>query len=649
MISRYIFKNVKKIIPRISPTELIALKSGDTSIDRDILSGKVDFKLKPHILEKKFPEEKLNDLISKYGNDIVFPSEKTTDIFNLLGKNKFFSFIIDEKYDGTNLSVNEMSDILTKVTSVNPSLGVTVMVPNSLGPGELLQHYGTETQKNKYLPGLANGEYIPCFGLTGPTNGSDATGTIDEGTVIYEDGKKKIKLNINKRYITLAPVSNLIGLAFNLKDPYDLLEKGNEGVTVALIESDEVGLIKNTYHNPLNVGFPNGTLKGSLEIDVDKIIGGEKMAGNGWKMLMECLSAGRGISLPATANASSKVATYGIYNYIKIRTQFKMPLIKMEGVQDKFVNMIFNTWLIHSSIKLTNTILDNGKKPAVISAIMKQQTTDRGRDVLNDAMDIHAGASICIGESNFLEKFYRSAPIGITVEGSNTLTKNLIIFGQGLNKSHPHISNVLDSVLEDNQENFNKHFKDIVKFSFSLYFKSLKPTYNTTIENRFHKQVLDFATLTNFIALKGGSIKKEQFLSGDMADIFSNLYLGYSVLWNEKHFKVNSTLTEFCVDKLLNENQTKINRVIDNQGFIKYLLKHLKKKETYELYENKRLLLDEIINSEKFINEIKDNIIIKNTILEDLDNLNHCEKESKEYKSLLNKVINVGEYKTPDM
>ena len=251
---------------------------------------------------------------------------------------------------------------------------------------------------------MANGEYIPCFGLTGPTNGSDATGTIDEGTVIYEDGKKKIKLNINKRYITLAPVSNLIGLAFNLKDPYDLLNKGNEGVTVALIESDEVGLIKNTYHNPLNVGFPNGTLKGSLEIEVDKIIGGEKNGRNGWKMLMECLAAGRGICLPATANASSKVATFGILNYAKHRTQFKMPLIKMEGVQDKFVNMIFNTWLIHSSIKLTNTILDNGKKPAVISAIMKQQTTDRGREVLNDAMDIHAGASICIGESNFLEK-----------------------------------------------------------------------------------------------------------------------------------------------------------------------------------------------------------------------------------------------------
>lgn len=648
MISRYIFKNVKKIIPRISSTELIALKSGDTSIDKDILSGNVDFKLNPIILENKFPEKKIENLISKYGNDFIFPSIKTKNIFDFLGKNKFFSFIIDEKFNGTNLSVNEMSNVLTKITSVNPSLGVTVMVPNSLGPGELLQHYGTEGQKNKYLTGLANGDYIPCFGLTGPTNGSDATGTIDEGIVVMEDGKKKIKLSINKRYITLAPVSNLIGLAFNLKDPYELLDKGSEGVTVALIESNEKGLLKNTYHNPLNVGFPNGTLKGSLEIDVDKIIGGEKMAGNGWKMLMECLAAGRGICLPATANASSKVATFGILNYAKHRTQFKMPLIKMEGVQEKIVNIVFNTWLIHTSIKLTNTILDSGKKPSVISAIMKQQTTDRGRDVLNDAMDIHAGGSICIGESNFLEKFYRSAPIGITVEGSNTLTKNLIIFGQGLNKSHPHISNVLDSILENNQENFNKHFKDIVKFSIGLYFKSLKPTYNTNIENRFHKQVLDFATLTNFIALKGGSIKSEQFLSCDMADIFSNLYLAYSVLWHEKHFKINTKLTDFCVDKLLNENQTKINRVIDNQDFIKYLLKHLKKKESSVLYENKRVLIDEIINSEKFINEITDNIIIKNTILEDLDKLNNYKKESNEYKELLKKVINVGEYDIPN-
>ena len=200
-----------------------------------------------------------------------------------------------------------------------------------------------------------------------------------------------------------------------------------------------------TYHNPLNVGFPNGTLKGNFEIEIEDIIGGEKNAGNGWKMLMECLAAGRAVSLPAAALASSKVASYGIYNYASHRKQFKIPLIKMEGVNSKLVDMIYNTWVIQSSIHLTNYLLDSGERPSVISAVMKQQTTDRARDVLNNAMDIHAGSAICLGKSNFLEKFYQSAPIGITVEGSNTLTKNLIIFGQGLNKSHPYIFPLMEN------------------------------------------------------------------------------------------------------------------------------------------------------------------------------------------------------------
>ena len=228
-----------------------------------------------------------------------------------------------------------------------------------------------------------------------------------------------------------------------------------------------------THHNPLNAGFPNGTLKGNISIPIENIIGGPEKAGMGWKMLMECLASGRGVCLPASANASSKVATYGIFHYIKHRKQFKIPLIKMEGVQEKFVNMLFNTWLIQSSVAFTNCLLDKGEKPAVISAIMKQQTTDRGREVLNNGMDIHAGSAICLGENNFLEKFYRSAPIGITVEGSNTLTRNLIIFGQGLNKSHPYIYPVLDSILTDNIDNFNHSFKNILKHSLSLYWKSL--------------------------------------------------------------------------------------------------------------------------------------------------------------------------------
>ena len=639
-----IFNVVKKIIPKISETELIALRSGTTSIDRHIFEGKVNL---PKLIsnDNKFDDNKVNTLLDKYSKWDIFPNNNNNTIVNYLGTNKFFSFIIDEKYDGYNLSVNELSNILTKITSVNPALGVTVMVPNSLGPGELLHHYGTQEQKDKYLPGLANGDYIPCFGLTGPNNGSDATGSIDEGILIEKDGKKYIEITINKRYITLAPVANLVGLAFRLKDPNNLLKEGKEGVTVALLEKNHEGLKQLTYHNPLNAGFPNGTLKGTFQIETDQIIGGEKNVGNGWKMLMECLAAGRGICLPATANASSKVSTFGILNYAKHRKQFNIPLIKMQGVQDKFIEMIYNTWLIQTSVKLTNTILDSGEKPAVISAIMKQQTTDRARTVLNNAMDIHAGGAICIGYTNFLEKFYRSAPIGITVEGSNTLTKNLIIFGQGLNKSHPFIYPILENILNDDKEGFSDNFKNIIKHSLSLYCKSLRYSLlsfvSLPLDSLLEKQTIYFANLSNFIALKGGAIKGEQFLSGDMADIFSNLYLAYSVKWYQENFNISQVLSDFCINKLLNENKIIINRVIDNYNF-KLPLLHMKSKINYDNYADYSSLINEILNNQKIINDIKNDIYIKNTILEDLDKLN--ELEGNEYNELYNKVIQVDEF-----
>ena len=431
MLSKKVFNLVKKKIPKISSTELIALRSGNTSLDRQILNGKV---ILPSTLnmKNKLPDSMVTNLLENFDNTKIFPNDNENYWINYLAKNKFFSFLIDEKYGGIKLSVNEMSNVLTKISSVDPALGVITMVPNSLGPGELLTHYGTEGQKEKYLPGLADGSYIPCFGLTGPTNGSDATGSIDEGEVVEVDGKIKIKIKVNKRYITLAPVANLMGIAFNLKDPKNLLENNKSGVTLALLERNHEGLIQDTYHNPLNAGFPNGTIKGEFLIDPEEVIGGSECIGEGWKMLMDCLSAGRGISLPATANASSKVSTFGILNYIKVREQFKMPLSEMEAIQEKVNKMVLDTWIIQSSIELTNTILDAGNSPAVLSAIMKQQTTERGREVLNHAIDIHAGGAICLGYSNFLEKFYRAAPIGITVEGSNTLTRSLIIFGQGL-------------------------------------------------------------------------------------------------------------------------------------------------------------------------------------------------------------------------
>ena len=636
---RQLFNYVKRKIPRISDTELIALRSGSTSLDKDILVGKVDLsniKKNKNLDYNKFSNDKINNLLNSFSNNKIYPNTDNNLMINKVAHNKYFSFLIDEKYGGIKLSVNELSNLLTKVSSVDPALGVITMVPNSLGPGELLTHYGTQNQKDKYLPKLASGEMIPCFGLTGPNNGSDATGSIDKGIIVKRNGKLMIKVNLNKRYITLAPVANLMGIAFNLEDPENLL--GKSGVTVALVERNHEGLIQDTHHNPLNAGFPNGTIKGEIFIDIDQVIGGEDNVGNGWKMLMECLSAGRGVSLPATANASSKVASYGIFNYIKLRKQFKLPLNKMEAIQEKFVKMMTDTWIIQSSVALTNDILDNGSSPAVISAIMKQQCTERGRDVLNEALDIHGGAGICLGYSNFLEKFYRSAPIGITVEGSNTLTRSLIIFGQGLNKSHPFIFPLLDSVLNEDYNSFKNNFNSIIGHSIKLYIKSFG------LSNNLDQQIINFASLTNFVALKGGSLKREQMLSGDMADIFSNLYLALSVQYYHRENQASSVLTNHIIDKLVNDNQIIINRVVSNLGSERFLLNHIKRTPKIIKYEENRNIFDEIMNNENIMNEISKNIHINNNILEDLSLVNTLDESSIEFEKLKDRIINVGEF-----
>ena len=400
--------------------------------------------------------------------------------------------------------------------------------------------------------------------------------------------------------------------------------------------------MQNTYHNPLNVGFPNGTLKGEITIDLDDIIGGESNAGNGWKMLMECLAAGRGICLPATANASSKVCTYSIFNYIKHRKQFNIPLIKMEGVSNKFSNMIYNTWLIQTSIAMTNDILDQNNKPAVISAIMKQQTTDRARKVVNEAIDIHAGSAICLGPNNFSHKFYQGIPVGITVEGSNTLTKNLIIFGQGLNKSHPYIYDIYDSIVSDDLNKFKYNFNNIVKHSLKLYFKSLF----TFEKDNLTKQTLHFANLSNFIALLGGEIKKNQSISSDMADILSNIYLGSSLVWYQEHNNVSAVLTNYCLNRLLIENSILFNRVIDNypNNTLRFLLKNMKRPIESINYNHNHLLIDEIETNKNIMNHIKEHIYIDNS-LEKLELLDMFDTNYKDYKEIYENIISVEEYK----
>jgi len=659
---KFVFNRVKQIIPKISDTEIIALKSGGTSIDRFLFQGKMDYTvlftnpIPKTTITNQITSTKIETLLAKTGPNAIYPSSTINDTMQHLGKNGFLSMIIDRKYGGNRISIEEQSQILSKIASYNPSLAVAAMVPNSLGPAELIQHYGTEQQKNYFLPKLADGTFIPCFGLTGPNNGSDAVGKIDEAVVEQIDGKIKIRVTLNKRYITLAPISNLIGIAFKLKDPQGLLGNEKSGITLALVENTQPGLLQTTYHNPNNAGFPNGTIKGTITIDPEQVIGGADKIGDGWKMLMECLAVGRGVSLPATANGSSKFGTLTILNYINIREQFNMKIGNMEAVREKFIDMFLNTWIIHTSVKLTNHILDSGSTPSVITAIMKQQTTERARTILNNGMDIYSGSGICTGENNSFTNFYNSSPIGITVEGSNTLTRGLIIFGQGLNKSHPFIFPIYQNIQENNlvefKENFNNMLCGILQNYKTL---CLLPITNVSNHDKYQQRLdtatLKFSLLSNFIALLGGKIKAKQMISGNMSDIVSNLYLGYSLLWYHHHHPTTNTfLRNQCIDYLMNELEYKMNLVIANYPIriLSPFLIPLKTKPEVPSFENKNKLYDLILHDRNFDRKIydllKNDIYYKGTVLEKMEKLLLLDKDTPEYQDLYQDIISVGEY-----
>ena len=655
-MSLRLFRFAKSLIPRISSSELIALQSGSTSVDRDLFKGQVilsnvTLQQDKTNLYNTF-RQKADELCSQYKQGQVYPSFRTANLFEYLGKEGFFSFIIDKKYGGNRLSAQEFSSLLTYITSCNSALGVSVMVPNSLGPAELVSHYGTESQKEHFLPKLASGYYTPCFGLTGIHNGSDAIGQLDKGIIKQNsDGELYIEATVNKRYITLAPVANCIGLAIHVEDPDKLLPLNRDGISVALLTRDHPGLIMNTHHNPLDVGFPNGTIKGTISIPLDSIIGGEEEIGNGWKMLMECLAAGRGICLPASALASSKVATTGIWNYATHRKQFKMPLLDMEGVREKIVNAVFHTWCIESSIKLTNELLDGGAKPAVLSAIMKQQTTERGRIVLNEAMDIHAGSSICLGDNNFTHQFYKSAPIGITVEGSNTLTRSLIIFGQGINKSHPVIESMLKALLKDSPDMFQKEFMKMVRHSVSCYLSTFTYKFGFN-HSEFHnivelleRQTMYFAHLSNVISIRGGKLKREQMLSGKMSDILSNLYLGHSVLWYHKQRNIPVDFTKYCVKRINYENSLIFNEILRNLSlYEKMFTFQIREKVISPSFCEVNDVVELLKKDDTVLSILKEDVFMKDNILERLDTLKMLEN-TPEYEAEVDKCLQVGEYK----
>lgn len=494
-------KKIKSFMPKISDTERTALECGTISIDGDIFKGN-----KPNVsptltsMLSKAELEFLNTIVP-----VLLELQKNTgytddnslhpEVMAYLKHHRFFSMIIPSQYGGLGFSPEAQSLVVTKIASAGYiGLAVTVMVPNSLGPGELLMHYGTEEQKDKYLPELASGDMIPCFGLTGVNNGSDATTYIDTAT---NNGDGTYSVTLNKRYITLAPIADLIGLAVKI----------DGDITLFLVERDHEGLIIGDRHDPMGQPFQNGTIKGDLILTDEHILGGK---GNGWKMLVECLSVGRAISLPALGTAASIVSAVAAGSYAQAREQFGMTIANMEGIQEPLAEIAYQAYVNNATQNIINAELQKGESPSALSAMWKYQSTERGRIAINHAMDILAGAAIQEGPNNILANTYKSMPIAITVEGANILSRSLVTFGGGLMRSHPHLKNMVDAIQDEQTVAFLKHLSLMVGHTVGNFFKALTG----------NKYAL-FAFTSNMVLTLGAKYKRSEYISSRMADIFS--------------------------------------------------------------------------------------------------------------------------------
>eukprot|EP00904_Undaria_pinnatifida_P009717 jgi/Undpi1/5876/HiC_scaffold_2.g01150.m1 len=566
----------KKITPKISATEAAALEAGTIGFDRDLFNGTASL----DGLKKKYPLVSLNEREQKFiDNEVEELCEMLDDyqisqdrdlpkqVWDYMREKGFLGMVIPQEFGGLGFSAHGHSQVVQKISCASGSAAVSVMVPNSLGPGELLLRYGTKGQKDNYLPRLARGELIPCFGLTGPSSGSDAASMRDVGYVTEENGVMGVRATFKKRYITLAPVAGIVGLAFNLKDPNNLLKgNGNEGITVCLLERGHPGLRLGDRHDPSASSFMNGTVEGEeVFIPLDQIIGGRERAGFGWNMLMDCLAEGRGISLPAMSVAASKMTASVVGAYARIRKQFKVPLAELEGVQEHLASVGSNTLLVTSGQALMNSMLNAHEQPAVLSAVMKQQMTTRMRQNINDGMDVLGGAGICNGPANFMGNPYMAIPIAITVEGANTLTRSLIIFGQGLTRSHPHLLDIIHSIQHgDDMPGFNKALGQIVGHGVTNSTRSFARTFTRSRSMgsnpaAYYASQLDrlsaaFAYCSDIALTMGGKIKFAEMLSGRYADVLSGLFLGYATLWYTSHHKNVRGLdkvTDFAMQRTL--------------------------------------------------------------------------------------------------
>lgn len=603
LFSRVVFAYVKKILPPMSHTEAVALKAGDVWLEADIFNGKPNWqglkKLKlpdSNAKEKSFLENETNQLCALLDDwDIYQKGELNDKVWAFLKEKGFFGLIIPKSYDGLGFSANAHSEIVSKIATKSIAAAVTVMVPNSLGPAELLMHYGTDNQKETYLPKLATGEDIPCFALTSPTAGSDA-GSISDSGVIFEktvSGKKELymRLNWNKRYITLAPVATLIGVAFKLTDPDNLLgDKKDLGITLALIPAKTKGVKKSKRHMPSGIGFMNGTTIGeNVEVPISAVIGEKAGIGQGWQMLMECLSVGRSISLPALATAACKVAYRSSGAYARIRKQFKLPIGQFEGIQQSLARIGGLTYLAEATRKMTVSAVDMEIKPSLLSAITKHHLTEMARTCVNDAMDIHAGRAVQFGPSNYLGLLYLSLPVSITVEGANILTRSLMIFGQGALRCHPFLQKEMKTFqMQDEEEAIDAfddllmaHIKQVYKNGIDAFFHGL--TKGIMLDNQMPEDLKDKAKKITLLsknlsycadvsfALLGGDLKRREFLSARLGDVLSYLYMATAAIYRcSKHPKneVEKVHAIWAIDYCLYQAKRAFNDYFQNFPFV---------------------------------------------------------------------------------
>jgi acyl-CoA dehydrogenase len=595
LISAPIMKMVGRALPTMGETERIALEAGTVWWDGDLFSGKPDwqklleFEIKPLTEEEQAfldgPTQKLCVMLDDW--EINQKRDLPSEVWDFIKNNGFFGMIIPRQYGGLEFSAHLHSAVVTKLSSRSVVAAVTVMVPNSLGPGELLLHYGTEKQKDHYLPRLASGQDIPCFALTEPGAGSDAANGQSRGIVckgMWDDEEIiGIRLTFNKRYITLAPVAGIVGLAFRLEDPDHMLgEIEDIGITCALLPRETPGMIIGSRHDPMGVPFQNGPISGEdVFVPLDYIIGGTDGAGNGWRMLMESLAAGRSISLPSQSLGAAELATRATSAYASVREQFGMPIAKFEGIRERLARIAGHTYFMNAARRLAFGAVDAGEKPSVISAIVKAYLTEGSRVCINDAMDIHAGAAICRGPSNIYTRPFNAIPVGITVEGANILTRSLIIFGQGVIRCHPFVLKEMEAAKTGDVRSFDQAFfghighisKNIIRaLLLGLSNGGIASSPVNGLEARYYRDINRFSAafaLISDVALGtlGDALKRKEYLSGRLSDAFSWMFLATAAL---KHFYDNGrpeserAMLDWTCTHAINEIETALLGVLAN-------------------------------------------------------------------------------------